>query len=168
MLEQSLRDLKHAARALARMPLLSLVIVLSLGGGIGVNVVVFSWLQAVVLKPLPGVKDARSLHFIEARAETGSYPGASWLEYRDLRERLRTISDPVAFRMVPLNLGETAQTERIYAQLVSDNYFTALGLEPAIGRFFRPEETAAGAAQAVVVISYGMWQSRFGGATPTT
>ena len=71
------------------------------------------------------------LQAIEPRAETGSYPGSSWLEYRDLRERLRAIADPIAFRMVPLNLGESGRTERSYGLLVSDNYFSALGLRPA-------------------------------------
>ena len=85
------RDLRHALRSIAGMPVLSAVVILSLAVGIGVNVVVFSWLQAVVLKPLPGVADARAFHFVEPRAETASHPGASWLEYRDLARRAQVV-----------------------------------------------------------------------------
>ena len=65
------------------------VVVVSLGVGIGVNTAVFSWIQAMVLQPLPGVADAGRLYLVEPRAETNSYPGVSWPEYRDIREQLR-------------------------------------------------------------------------------
>jgi predicted permease len=162
-LDHLTRDLRHAWRTVVRMPLLAAVVVLSLGVGIGVNVVVFSWLQAVVLKPLPGVAHARQAHFVEPRAETGTFPGTSWLEYRDLRERLRSFQSLLAFRMVAFNVGETATNERIYGQFVSDNYFSALGLKPAAGRFFRADEVARPGAEPVIVISYGLWRTRFQG-----
>ena len=139
-LEHLARDVRHALRTLSRMPLLVAVVVLSLGVGIGVNLVVFSWLQAVVLQPLPGVDDARHTYFVEPRAETGTYPGASWLEFQDYRERLRSFESLLASRMVPFNVGEAASNERMYGQLVSDTYFSTLGLKPAAGRFFRPDE----------------------------
>ena len=63
------------------MPVLATVVVVSLGVGIGVNTAVFSWIQAMFLQPLPGVADAGALYLVEPRADTGSYPGASWLEY---------------------------------------------------------------------------------------
>ena len=157
------RDLRHALRSIAGMPVLSAVVILSLAVGIGVNVVVFSWLEAVVLKPLPGVADARGFHFVEPRAETASHPGASWLEYRDLSEQLRSFRELLAFRMVPFNVGEAARTERVYGLLVSGNYFTALGLRPQLGRFLAPGDTARPGSEAVVVISHGFWQSRFNG-----
>jgi putative ABC transport system permease protein len=162
-IEHVIRDIRHAGRTIARMPILSAVVVVSFAVGIGVNVVVFSWLQAVVLKPLPGVTDARGFHFIEPRAETGSYPGASWLEYRDLSERLRSFQGVLAFRMVPFNVGESARTQRTYGLLVSGNYFSVLGLRPALGRFFLPGEAERPGSEPVVVIAYGFWQSRFKG-----
>src|SRR6476620_5258642 len=99
-------DIRHAFRTIRKMPLLASVVVVSLGAGIGVNTTVFSWVQAIVLKPLPGVADAGQFYAIEPRAETGTCPGGSWLEYRDLQERLRTLADALAFRMVPFNVGE--------------------------------------------------------------
>ena len=161
--ESALRDLRHAWRMIFRMPGLSAVVILSLGVGIGVNTAVFSWIQAVVLRPLPGVPDASRFHFVETRAEAGTHPGLSWLEYRDLRERLRSFDDLIASRMVPLSLGEAGRTERVSAELVSDNYFSGLSLRPALGRFPGGSDARAGEAS-VVVISHGFWQARFGGA----
>ncbi len=139
---------------IARMPVLATVVVLSLGCGIGVNVVIFSWIQAVVFQPIPGVARAASYHLVEPRTENGMNPGTSWLEYRDLRERLRTFEDLLAFRMTALYVGEPGQVERAYGLLVSDNYFSALGLRPALGRFFRPDEVARPGSEPVVVISH--------------
>ena len=94
-------DLKHAWRSIRRMPVVATVVVVSLGVGIGVNTAVFSWVQAVVLRPLPGVADAARFHLIEPRTDIGSYPGVSWQEYRDLRERLTIFPELIAHRMAP-------------------------------------------------------------------
>ncbi len=163
MFEQFLRDLRHAWRAILSAPLLSAVVVVSLGVGIGVNTVIFSWIQALVFRPLPGVADASSFYLVEARAENGTRPGSSWLEYRDLQEQLRTFPGLLAFRMVPFNVGETTRTERTYGLLVSGNYFSGLGLQPALGRFLRPDEAIRPGSEPVAVISHGFWQTRFGG-----
>ena len=80
------------------MPLLAAVVILSLGVGIGANLVVFSWLQAVVLQPLPGVADARHIYFVEPRAETGHLSGRLLARVRDYRERLRSFESLLAFR----------------------------------------------------------------------
>ena len=157
-------DVRHAWRSIRRMPALAAVIVVSLGVGIGVNTAVFSWIQAMVLQPLPGVVDASSFQLIEPRADTGSYPGASWAEYRDLQARLRALPDLFAFRMVPFNVGEAGRPERTHGLLVSGNYFSALGLRPALGRFLRSDEVERTGSAPVVVISYAYWQTRFGGA----
>src|SRR5262245_20089934 len=158
-----LADLRHALRAVRQMPILATVIVLSLGVGIGVNTTVFSWLQAIVLQPLPGVSEPGRFHFIEPRAETGTYPGTSWLEYHDLREQLHGAVDPLAYRMVPFNVGESGRTERAYGLLVSANYFSALGLQPELGRFLRADEVSRAGGEPVIVISHGYWQTRLGG-----
>ena len=158
-----LRDLQHACRSIARMPVLAAVVIVSLAIGIGVNTAVFSWIEAVVLHPMPGVPDAGKFHFVEPRANTGSYAGVSWLEYRDLKERLRAFPDLLAFRIVTLNVGDAARVERTFALLVSGNFFSALRLRPALGRFIGPHEVERPGAEPVVVISHDYWTSRFGG-----
>ena len=88
----------------------------------------------------------------------------SWAEYRDLEPQLASIEELVAFRMAPLNVGEAGRTERTYAQLVSGNFFSALHLRPAAGRFIRADEVERPGAEPVVVLSHDYWQTNFGGA----
>ncbi len=162
-IEHVIRDVRHACRAIGSMPGLAAVVIVSLGIGIGVNTAIFTRIQFMVFQPLPGVVDAASLQLVEPRAETGSYPGVSWLEHRDLREQLRSFRDLVAARMVPFNVGDVSRVERTFGQLVSGNYFSELGLRPALGRFLLPEEVDQPGGEPVIVISYDFWQSRFGG-----
>ncbi len=164
LIENLLGDLRNAARAIRRMPGLAAVIVVSLAIGIGVNTTILSWLQMILLQPLPGVRGAANFLLVEPRAEAGGYPGASWLEYRDLQKQVAALRDLVAFQMVPFNAGEKGQTERVFGQLVSGSYFSALGMKPAIGRFIRPDEVERPGTEPVVVISYDYWQTRFHGA----
>lgn len=156
--------IRDAVRSIGRMPGLAAVVILSLGVGIGVNTAVFSWIQAIVLKPIPGVDDSGSFYHVEPKADTGTYPGMSWAEYRDLTAQLQSIEELVAFRMTPLNVGETGRTERTYAQLVSGNFFGALKLRPVAGRFIRSDEVEQPGAEPVVVLSHDYWQTHFGGA----
>ncbi len=161
LLENLSSDVRHAWRMIFKMPLTAVVVILSLGVGIGVNTTIFTWIQAVVFEPLPGVPEGSTFQHVEVRSDSGSYPGLSWLEYRDVRERLHSFRDLLAFRMVPLYVGETGRTERVYGLLVSGNYFHALGLTPALGRFIQPEEVSRPGGEPVAVISYEFWQTHF-------
>ncbi len=161
LLDRFSSDLRYAWRMILKMPFTAAVVVASLAVGIGVNATVFSWIQAVVLQPLPGVSSVRDFRLIEAREEAGNYPGLSWLEYCDVRRQVHSFDGLLAFRMVPFYVGEAGRTERIYGLLVSGNYFSALGLQPALGRFIRPEEASRNGADPVVVISYAFWRARF-------
>ena len=154
-------DLRHACRSIVRMPLLASVVIGSLAVGIGVNTTVFSWIQGLVLTPLPGVKNAASLRLVEARSESGGHPGVSWAEFQDLRSNLGSFEDLLASQMVPFNVGAAGRVERTYGMLVSDNYFSALGLHPALGRFFTADEASRPGSAPVAVISYDYWLTRF-------
>ena len=170
----AIADLRQSLRSIARMPALAAVVVLSLGVGIGVNATIFSWAQALVLQPLPGVANASSVVLIEPRAETGSYPGTSWREYRDLRDRLPSFTDLFAARMAPFTItcraagsapasgtgDDGCLPARRFGLLVSGNYFTALGLQPARGRLITPDDAAQPGAAPVVVVSLAKWHSQ--------
>ena len=113
-------DLRHACRSILRMPALSAVVVVSLGAGIGINTVVFSWVQARILDPIPGVDDGAGVRLIEPRSEAGLYTGASWPEFRDMREReiwivtQRLVERPRRFNpRVRIQIGETLVVERL-------------------------------------------------------
>lgn len=125
-----IQDLRYACRSIARMPVLASVIVLSLAFGVGVNTVVFSWIQARVIQPIPGANASGRVLLVEPRPDGGHYPGASWLEFKDLREHLQSFEDLFAARTIPAYIGEPGTVERRLAQLVSENYFTELRVQP--------------------------------------
>ncbi|MGE3274732.1 MAG: ADOP family duplicated permease [Vicinamibacterales bacterium] len=155
---------RYAVRALRRAPLLSSVVVLSLGLGIGVNTAIFSWIEALTLRPIPGVADAGAYFGIEARADGGTYPGSSWAEYLDLRGALEAFRDVMAYRLTAVNVGEGDHTERAYALLVSGNYFPALGLRPATGRLLDMTDAARPGGAPVAVVSDAFWRARLAAA----
>ncbi|MEO5822205.1 MAG: ADOP family duplicated permease [Vicinamibacteraceae bacterium] len=156
-------DLRHAWRALRAIPLVSTVIVVSLGLGIGANTTVFSWLQMVRWKPLPGVAGAAALQTLETRTATGAYVGTSWRRYLDVQERTRSFDWLLASRATPLAIGAAPAVERATALFVSGNYFQALALRPAAGRLLSTDDAGAPGRQPVVVISHDYWQTHFGG-----
>jgi predicted permease len=146
-----------------KMPLVAAVVVGSIAMGIGVNTVVFSWLQSWVLTPIAGAPHGRDFSLIEPRGDGGSYQGTSWTEYRDLVARATTFDELIAFRMAPINIGAADWSERTYGLLVSGNYFQALRIRAAAGRLIEPGDTVAPGAAPVVVISRRFWQSRLAG-----
>jgi predicted permease len=175
LVEHAARDIRHAWRSMLRFPSLSIVVVVSLGVGIGVNTAIFSWIQAVMLNPIPGVAESRGYYLLEPRVDDaassngqarsgqrgGTRLAVSWPEYQDLREWVQSFEELIAFRTVPFTEGESGQAVRVAGQLVSANYFSALGLQPALGRF--PSADAGHAGEAVAVISHDYWQTRFAG-----
>lgn len=154
-------DLLHAARALARMPLVSLTVIVSLAVGVGVNATVFSWIQAVVFHPMPGVRGSGEFHFVEPVSESGARPSASWREFQDLQAGVTSMRDLTAFRMAPLYVGAPGRTERAYGELVAGNFFDALGLTPAAGRLLGVSDTVRPGGERVVVISHDYWRAHF-------
>jgi putative ABC transport system permease protein len=147
-------DLRHAWRALRAIPLVSAVIVASLGLGIGANTTVFSWLQMVRWKPLPGVDGAAALQTLETRTAAGAYVGTSWRRFLDVQERSRSFAWLLASRATPLSVGDAPTVERVTALFVSGNYFAALSLRPAAGRLLSADDAGGPGRQPVVVISY--------------
>jgi predicted permease len=156
-------DIAHAFRSVGRRPGAAAVAIVSLGLGIGVNTVVFSWIQARLFNPLPGVPGSVRLHQIEPRNARGLHPGMSWPEYVDMRQEMQSFQQLIAFRMVPFYVGEPGQVDRAYGMLVSDNYFSALGVRPALGRLWTPDEARPGGPP-IAVVSHDFWLRRFGGA----
>src|SRR5687767_2970400 len=154
------QPVKTALRTLLHAPGLTAVVVLSVALGIGVNTAIFSFLGATVLRPLPAVgADVLTLQVNQGTRLSG----ASWIEYRDVRERLAALAEVTAQGARSVYVENVARTERVWAELVSGNFFSTLDVRPAMGRFFLPEEAAAPGSAPVVVISHGFWQSRFAG-----
>jgi predicted permease len=160
-----MKDVWFGLRILRRSPWFTAVAVLTLGLGIAVNTTVFSWIDSVLLHPFPGVGDPKELALIETVTPAGEYlVNTSYLDYRDYRDNLTLVSGVALGRFTPLSVGADGETARGWAELVSANYFDLLKVKPLLGRTFLPEEgrdQEGGAPFAV--ISYGMWQARFGG-----
>jgi predicted permease len=161
------RDLRYAVRTMGHSPMFVLLVVLTLALGIGANTKVFSVINTLILNPLP-VEDPSHLAAVTA-ADAGSKMSApkpiSYADLKDYQERnqvFRTLAGYSSTRVVSWQSNGSSQG--LFCELVTANYFSTLGLTPAAGRFFLPEEDNASGEHAVAVISYGTWQERFGGA----
>jgi predicted permease len=158
-----MNELRQGLRAIAGMPMVAIVVTLSMAIGIGANTVVFSWIQARILEPIPGVSGGSRFWLVEPRKEGDLYPGGAWIEYGDLKEQVKSFEALFAFRIAPMYVGRPGQVERVFGVLASANYFSALGLRPAAGRFLEAHDVQRPGAEPVAVISYGLWQTLFEG-----
>jgi predicted permease len=154
------QDIRYGSRMFARAPGFTLMAILVLAIGIGVNISAFSLFDMVALKALP-VRDPDSLVRLERRSPqnyTSEMPYPSFLFYRD---HARTLSAAIAVLGVPpMQIDEDLEGAK--TSFVTPNYFTELGTPPALGRLFDPSRGAAAPASPVLILSYGFWQRRFG------
>ena len=157
------RDLRYAIRMLARTPVFTLVIVLTLALGIGANAVIFSAVDAVLLQRAPVADPARVVSIYTSssdgrdRFSTSCYP-----DYVDLRDS-GIFESLAAFAPIPLVMQTAEGAEPIRGQLVTGNYFDVLGVRIPVGRSFSADEDRAGSGIRVVILSHEAWRSRFGG-----
>src|SRR5262245_37022803 len=160
-----LQDLRFGARMLFKRPGFTLIAVLTLALGIGANTAIFSLMDKLILQTLP-VKDPAALAQVRAESLNPklTFSEFAWADYLEYRARNQVFTDLTAFTQAPVNLGEGDQLERVRAEVVAENYFALLGVQPALGRAFLPEENRTPGAHSVAVLSYNLWQSRFGGA----
>jgi len=152
------QDLRYAIRALVRSPGFALVAVVSLGLGVGINTIVFSVTNALVLRPLPVVAPDQLAFLQTSFGPTLSYPN-----YRDLRDRNVTFTDLSAYRFARMGLQTEHGTDRIWGYLATGNYFELLGVRPVLGRFFTADEDRVPGGSPLAVLTHASWQSRFGG-----
>jgi predicted permease len=154
------QDLRYGFRTLVNSPAFTVVAALSLGLGIGANTAIFSLVNVALLKPLP-VREADRLASVSLTDERnpGNLP-LSDLNYQDLRDQNQVFTEMAAFTFAQLNYSAGSESEQIPAQVVSGNYFSLLGAEPAPGRGFNRDEDTT--MVPVTVISYGFWDRRLG------
>ncbi len=159
-----LQDVRYGARLLRASPGFTAVAVLTLALGIAANTTVFSWMDKLLLHPIPGARADSELVVAETIGANGEYFCLSYPDYADYRDRLRLVSGMAAFFTSPLRLGDGDRAQQIWGEFVTGNYFDVLGVKPAIGRFFSREESAdPPATPPVAVLGYGLWQSHFRG-----
>ncbi len=157
-----LDDFRYAIRKLAGSPGFSLLAILILALGTGASTAVFSVVNAALLRPLPGVRNASRLVTLYRTQKGDSFDNFGYPDYRDFRDRGRTLSGLAARSGTMLSV-RYGTAERLRGDLVTGNYFEVLGVRPAIGRLLLPGDARSGSDTAVAVLSYGLWQRRFGG-----
>ena len=163
LLENLIRDLRFAARMLLRNPGFSIVAVLTLALGIGANTAIFSVINAVLLRPLPFPRSERLVLLWATDAESGRTEDVtSYPNFSDWRARSRSFERMAAFTTRRMTIADNAQTELAGAVQATPGFFEMLGVAPALGRTFRPDEGEIGAPP-VAVLSDSTWKRSFGG-----
>jgi predicted permease len=162
-MENLWKDLRHAFRMLIKSPGFTLVAVLALGLGIGANTAIFSVFNGMLWRPLP-VKDPQNLALLASKSRSVDFPlNLSYADFQDYRQLKAVFSDVIAYTPTPVNFGAEGRPERAWAELVSGNYFSMLGLEAVRGRTFSPDEGWVAGKDPLMVLGYKFWQKRFGG-----
>jgi predicted permease len=168
--EDLARDLRYAARTMRKNPLFVLFVVVTLALGIGANTTIFSVINTLILNPLPVPRSAELFALSGSELKTTAKSAAplplSYLNLRDFAARNEAF-DSLAGYTSPavLTLESGGASRRMFGQFVTGNYFATLGIQPARGRFFLPEEDSHPGAHPVAIMNYATWQARFGGAS---
>jgi predicted permease len=165
-------NLKHAFRTLFKSPFVTIIAVLSLGLGIGANAAIYSLFDQMLLRPVPMVRDAGRLVNLSA---PGPMPGSnscnqagpcdavfSYPMFRDLEKASGPFSGIAAHRLFGANIAYKNQTLNSEGVLVSGSYFPVLGVTPALGRLFSPNDDQTLGGHPVAVLSYSYWESKLG------
>lgn len=163
-LEALVRDVRYALRSMRRRPAFTAVAVLSLAIALGANTAVFAFVNAVVLKTLP-VAGADRLVVLRQNNEQFHMENCcfGFRFFQEIRRQDTGLEDILAITSARPDLTDRRETERLRAELVSGNYFRMLGIQPAAGRLLTDADDAVEGASPVCVISYKLWQERFGG-----
>jgi putative ABC transport system permease protein len=160
-METLVQDLRYGLRTLRNSPGFTAVAVLTLALGIGANTAIFSLLYGVLLRPLPYKEASRLIMLNETTPKVGLV-SASYPNFLDWRSQCHVFADMAAVFEVGFNLSGAAQPENVSGEAVTPNFLSILGLHPLLGRDFDPSEGKPGAAP-VILLSYPLWQSHFGG-----
>lgn len=154
-------DLKFAWRTLVRRPAFTLVAVLILALGIGANATIFSWMESVVLQPIPAV-DSSALIALHGTTRTRTDLSFSYPDFLDIRaSQPAGVEDLIASRAVALNLRADGEPRRVWGQMVTPNFFDLLRLPVLLGRGFTPADGATKDKEPVVVLSFDAWHEHF-------
>ena len=156
-------DIRYAVRNLLKRPAFTLVAALTLALGIGANSAIFSAVYALLLKPLPFHELDRVVAVWDSYPSRGVVRNeVAMANYLDWRSQNQSFEQLALYRWWSANLTGMDHPERIQGFLVTANFFDALGVNPIMGRSFTPEENQKGKDD-VVMLTYNLWQRRFGG-----
>ena len=166
--EDLVKDLRYGARLLVKHPGFSLIAMLSIAIGVGINAAMFSFADGLVLRPLrvPRPGEVVAVSAVAPRVTEGLLSNRlSYPDYRDVRDRAASFAGLAAYRVLVTGFAHRrdAPARRKLGLQVSGNFFDVLELRPALGRFFLPEEDRIPGRDAVIVLAYDTWIDQFGG-----
>lgn len=158
-------DVRYAFRLLARSPIFSITAVVSLALGIAASTTIFSLIDALLIKPGPGIRNAAEVVDIGRSNEGDGFDNMSYGVFKYLKAHSQTLAgiSAVEFGGGPMSLEHDGTSERVHSTLVSASYFDVLGTRAALGRFFFPDDDAVPGERAVVVLTHAFWMQRLGG-----
>jgi predicted permease len=157
-------DLRFASRMLRKSPVFTIVMVFVIALGVGAVTTIFSAMNALLLRPLPRVANPAALVALQpARRDGTTVEQGSYARYAHLRGRSHALDGIAAWGRVALTIAVDGDGTSVLGNMVTGNYFDVLGVPPAIGRFFTPDEAGTPGSQPVVVVSHGFWISRLAG-----
>jgi predicted permease len=159
--ETLIQDIRFGVRMLIKNPTMTLVAVVTLALGIGANTAIFSAVNGMLLRPLP-VANADRLMVVAGQLKGNKdFNAISYLDYRDLRAQTSGFSDLLAYNINLMGLEADNQTDSLVVSYVTSNYFSGLGLKPALGRLIYGDESEQPGHEPVVVLSHSYWKKRF-------
>ena len=158
-----LNDLRFGARLLWRAPTFTVIAVASLALGIGANAAIFSAINALLLRPVPAAAPDRLVAIFTSDFSGPTHGSSSYADALDFARAAPALSELAAVSVEPLSLTAGPEPERVFAEVVSPNYFSVLGIQPAAGRFFAGPLDGRAADPPMAVLSYRYWQRRFAG-----
>ena len=157
------KDLTFGLRTQCKTPAVTLALIVTLAVGLGANTVAFSLVNSFFLRPLPIAEPERLVRIYSSYAGGMQYFTLSYPDYADIAKLDSVFSGALVDAPVAVSFGFAGSSERLWGECVSGDYFSLLGVKPAYGRFFIPEEDWRTGAASVVVLSHGLWQRSFGG-----
>jgi putative ABC transport system permease protein len=161
-MESLIKDIRYGIRSLLKQPGFSAIAVITLALGMGANTAIFSLVHAVLLRPLPFPESNRLVVVKDQNGKTGeTFPAVSPADFFDWKNQSQSFTNAAAYSGWSVTLLEGERSEMIPATRVTDEFFNTLGVQPLLGRSFRPDEFRT--SNAVVILSHRLWQRRFGG-----
>jgi predicted permease len=159
--EQLIQDVRYSLRGLRKSPGFTLVAVTTIALGIGVNSTIFSLVNAILLRPLPVYHPEELVDVYGHSSTSDAHETTSYPNFLDYRAQSETLTGLIAYTNFFANLSIQNSSELVVGEIVSDNYFQLLGIQPALGRPFTSDEFGAPGTAPVAILSHPFWQTRF-------
>ena len=157
------KDIQYAFRTLTKNPGFAVIGIVTLALGMAANTTIFSVVNGLILRPMAVPHPEQIAVLALQQAGTASLQSFSYPDFLDLRSQSASIGDLITYRVSLAGLNTDNKGDHCIISRVSNNYFSVLGIAPAVGRLILPTEGLTPGADPIVVLGYSYWQKRFAG-----